>query len=485
MDDWLEYVILVVLILVNSFFAASELAIVSSRKARIKQMAEDGSRRARAVLRLSENPSRFLATIQVGVTLASFFASAFGAVSLSNALESFFKQISFLAPAAGTLSFIIVTILIAFVTLLFGELVPKTLAVGAAEQIALTVARPVEVIAKVAAPLVAVLTGTTNLIVRLLGGRRTMGTASVSQEEIVSMVVTGQEEGVFKPQQEELIRSVFDFSEKRVREVMVPRPDMVMLDASQTLRAATPIILDTDYSRYPLYTGTRETITGIVFSKDILRAYATGTAQRKLAEIARPPLFVPESKHISELFADLQRSRNHLALVVDEYGSVSGLVTLEDLLEEIVGEIQDEFDHEESPVTKVGENEYLLEGRTSLFDLSQEIDEDLGLAEAGERLEVDTIAGLVMAELRHIPETGETVRLPVEREVVEDVDEEYRQSLASLPEAVTLTVEKMDGLRIEAVRLKIEYPASTLATSPAASPAPAETSAPRSTDSAV
>ncbi|MBN9393243.1 MAG: HlyC/CorC family transporter [Chloroflexi bacterium] len=460
MDGWIEYLILIFLILVNAFFAASELAIVSSRKSRIKQMAEDGSRRARSVLRLSENPSRFLATIQIGVTLASFFASAFGAVSLSNALESFFKGISFLAPAAGTLSFIIVTILIAFVTLLIGELVPKTLAVGAAEQIALLVARPIEILAKVAAPLVAFLTGATNLIVRMLGGKQKAGTASVSQEEIVSMVVTGQEEGVFQPQQEELIRSVFDFSEKRVREVMVPRPDMVMLDATLTLQEAMPEILETDYSRYPLFTDNRETITGVVFSKDILRAFATGTTQRKLAELARPPFFVPESKHVSELFADLQKSRNHLALVVDEYGSVSGLVTLEDLLEEIVGEIQDEFDHEESPIVKIRENEYLLNGRTSLFDLSQELEQDLSLNEAGARLEVDTIAGLVMAELKHIPEQGETVRLPVEREVVEDVDEEYRQGLAKLPEAVLLTVEKMDGLRIEQVRLKIEYPAT-------------------------
>jgi putative hemolysin len=474
MDGWLEYLILILLILVNAFFAASELAIVSSRKSRIKQMAEDGSRRARSVLRLSENPSRFLATIQIGVTLASFFASAFGAVSLSNALESFFQGISFLAPAAGTLSFIIVTILIAFVTLLIGELVPKTLAVGAAEQIALLVARPIEILAKVAAPLVAFLTGATNLIVRMLGGKQKAGTASVSQEEIVSMVVTGQEEGVFQPQQEELIRSVFDFSEKRVREVMVPRPDMVMLDATLTLQEATPEILETDYSRYPLFTDNRETITGIVFSKDILRVYATGTARRKLAELARPPFFVPESKRVSELFADLQKSRNHMALVVDEYGSVSGLVTLEDLLEEIVGEIQDEFDHEESPIVKVGENEYLLNGRTSLFDLSQELEEDLGLTEAGERLEVDTIAGLVMAELKHIPEPGETVRLPVEREVVEDVDEEYRQSLAKLPEAALLTVEKMDGLRIEQVRLKIEYPAAEAGTDQNPAPLPTD-----------
>lgn len=471
MDGWIEYLILILLILLNAFFAASELAIVSSRKTRIKQMADEGSRNARAVLRLSENPSRFLATIQVGVTLASFFASAFGAVSLSNTLESLFKQVSFLTPVAGTLSFIVVTILIAFISLLFGELVPKTLAVQAADQIALVVARPIEIIAKVAAPLIAFLTAAANLIVRLLGGKRRTTAATVTQEEIVSMVTTGQEEGIFQPQQEELIRSVFEFSEKRVREVMVPRPDMVMLEAGLTLQEAAPEILESDYSRYPIYDENRENVTGVVFSKDILRAYLSDTTGLKLSDIARQPLFVPETKHISELFAELQKSRNHMAMVIDEYGSVAGLVTLEDLLEEIVGEIQDEFDHEESLITQVGENEYILSGRTSLFDLGQEFKIDLRLEEAGARLEVDTIAGLVMAELKHIPTPGETVRLPVKREVREDVDDEYRQSLVKLPAAVVLTVEEMDGLRIEKVRLKIEYPEAALpeGTAPVAS----------------
>lgn len=458
MNGWIEYLILVFLILLNAFFAASELAIVSSRKTRIKQMAEEGSRRARAVLRLSENPGRFLATIQVGVTLAGFFASAFGAVSLSNALESAFKQVAFLTPVASTLSFILITVLIAFVTLIFGELVPKTLAVGAAEKIALAVAGPIEIIAKVAAPLIAFLTATTNLIVRLLGGRHKAVTSTVSQEEIVSMVTTGQEEGIFQPQQEEFIRSVFDFSEKRVHEVMVPRLDMIMLDAELTLQEAAPEILESDYSRYPIYSETRENITGVIFSKDILRAYLGASTQLKLRDMARKPLFVPESKHVPDLFTELQKSRNHLAVVIDEYGSVAGLVTLEDLLEEIVGEIQDEFDHEESPITQVAENEYILSGKTSLYDLHQTLKLDLGLVEAGERLDVDTIAGLVLAELKHIPAAGETVRLPINREVREDVAEEYRQSLLNLPTAVCLTVIEMDGLRINRVSLKIEYP---------------------------
>jgi putative hemolysin len=457
MDGWIEYLILIFLVLLNAFFAASEMAIVSSRKSRIKQMADEGSRRARAVLRLSDNPSRFLATIQVGVTLAGFFASAFGAVSLSSTMEGLFQQVSFLAPVASTLSFILVTVIIAFITLVFGELVPKTLAVTAAEKIALAVAGPIELIAKIAAPLIILLTSTTNLIVRMLGGKSRATTATVSREEIVSMISTGQEEGIIQPQQEELIRSVFDFSEKRVREVMVPRPDMNILNSHMTLQEAAKEILETDYSRYPVYTGTRENITGIVFSKDILRCYLVETPQVKLGDIARKPLFVPESKHVSELFSDLQKSRNHMAIVIDEYGGVAGLVTLEDLLEEIVGEIQDEYDHEENPIFKVSDNEYILSGRTSLFDLNQELKLDLGLDKEGERLEVDTIAGLVITELKHIPVPNETVRIPISRDVVEDADEEFRQTLASLPTGVTLKVLEMDGLRVSKVLLIIEY----------------------------
>lgn len=457
MSNWLEYFILILLILLNAFFAASELAIVTTRKTRIKQLADDGSRRARAVLRLSDNPSRFLATIQVGVTLTGFFASAFGAVSLVSALEATLSGVSFLAPVASTLAFIIVTVAIALVTLIFGELVPKTLAVEAAESIALTVARPIELIARLAAPIIAFLTGTTNLIVRILGGKGKANTPTVTQEEVVSMVSAGQEEGIFQPQQEELIRSVFDFSEKRVREVMVPRVDMTLLDSNMPLKEAAVIMAESDYSRYPVYSGERENITGVVFSKDVLRCYAQNRTNLALSEIARPAVFVPESKQVSTLFTELQSSRTHLAIVIDEYGGVAGLVTLEDLLEEIVGEIQDEFDHEDNVLTPSGEHEYLVDGRVSLYDLNQELKLELGREENGERLDVDTLGGFMMAELKHIPVDGETVRLELSRPQVEDA-EELPEPHPVAPEAVSLTVLQMDGRRVDKVKLKLEYP---------------------------
>jgi putative hemolysin len=457
MGGWLEYFILILLVMLNAFFAASELSVISVRKIRIRQLAEEGNRRARAVLRLSDNPRRFLATIQVGATFTGFFASAFGAVSLVDALGETLKGIAFLAPIASTLAFILVTVLIALFTLIFGELVPKTLAVEAAESIALFVARPVEFIAKLAAPIIAFLTGTTNLIVRLLGGKRKSGAPTVTQEELVSMVTVGQEEGVFQPQQEEFIRSVFDFSEKRVREVLIPRVDMVLLEASMTISEAAKIMAENEYSRYPVYTRDRENITGVIFSKDVLRCYAQGQTNLTVAQIARPPVFVPESKPVSDLFTELQISRSHLAIIIDEYGGVAGLVTLEDLLEEIVGEIQDEFDHEENTLTPAGVNEYIVSGRISLYDLNQELDLEIGQTEDGERVEVDTLGGFLMAELKHIPVVGEIVRLALPRPPLED-DQNLPELKVAHPEAVSLTVLEMEGRRVNKVSLKLEFP---------------------------
>ncbi len=455
----MEYLILILLVLLNAFFAASELAIVSTRKTRIKQLADEGRRGARSVMRLSDNPSRFLATIQLWVTLAGFFTSAYGAVSLSNSLAETLKQIEFLRPAADTLAFILVTVLVALFSLIFGELVPKTLAVEAAESIALAVARPIEWLARVGAPIIAFLTAITNVVVRLFGSRRRSGISTVTQEEVVSMVTAGQEEGIFHAQQEEMIRSVFDFSEKRVREVMRPRPDIFMLEAQQPLNQAAATSAESDYSRYPIYSGDRENITGVVYAKDVLRCFAKGRTNTTVGEIARPPVFVPESKQVSELFTELQTSHTHLAVVIDEYGGVAGMVTLEDLLEEIVGEIQDEFDHEENILTPDGANQYIVNGRVSLFDLNQELDLNLGRDPNGVKLDVDTLGGFLMAELKRIPVTGDVFRHEFAGQENNEDEGEYPTSSPSKvrPLAVSLEVLEMDGRRVGKVRLVLEY----------------------------
>lgn len=467
MDGWIEYIILFVLIMVNAFFAASELAIVNARKTRMKQLAEEGNRGARAVLRLSDNPRKFLATIQVGVTLSSFFTSAFGAVSLVNALEASLKSLgkdvpalSFLNSAANTVAFIVVTVLVAFVSLILGELVPKTLAVEASESIALRVARSIEFLAKIASPVVSFLTFSTNIVVRLLGGKRTAETPSVTPEEVVSMVSLGQEEGVFVEQQEDIIRGVFEFSEKRVHDVMIPRPDMLLLDGDKLLSEIAPLIVEAGYSRYPIYTGgNRDNIKGIVFTKDVLKAYVSGQTETRLHDLARQPYFVPESKLVSALFTELQKSRTHIAVAVDEYGSVSGIVTLEDLLEEIVGEIQDEFDHEENIITPLTENEYLINGSASLLDVNSTLALSLGTLPDGSKLAVDTLAGLVMALMERIPQTGDSVRMEFPPRADFDSNDTYPDAVEQKPAplAAVLTVTAMEALRISKVNLKLEY----------------------------
>jgi putative hemolysin len=442
----------------NAFFAGSELAIVSARKTKMKQLAEEGNSQARAVLRLSDNPRRFLATIQVGVTLSGFFASAFGAISLVRVFESLFLQIPFLSEGASTIAFILVTVVIAFITLIFGELVPKTIAVESADNIALVTARPIELIAKIAAPIVGFLTGTTNLVVRLLGVKRRVETQTVTSEEILSMVMTGQHEGVFAAKETEILRGAIEFKEKRVREVMIPRPDTMFLNARQSVGQVIEEVLEGGYSRYPVYDGTQDNVVGVVYTKDILRLFSQGKQNDTLVEtIAKRPFYVPESKNIAELFNELQKSRVHMAIVVDEYGGIAGVVTLEDLLEELVGEIQDEFDHEDENFIAAEEHEYLIKGALPLYELDEKFGIDLEHNEAGGRIGVDTVAGFMMERLRHVPRQNESIRIVLPHSAAEDHEVNPSKS-TNKPIALVLTVQEMKGLRVEKIRLKLEYP---------------------------
>lgn len=449
MDNWLEYVLILGLILLNAFFAASEIAIVTIRKSRVRQLAEEGRGGARSILRLTDNSSRFLATIQIGVTLTSFFASAFGAVSLVKIFEDWFKSIpvSFISSSASTLAFTIVTILIAFLSLVFGELVPKTLAIETAEPIALRVARPIEILAKITGPIVAALTAITNFFVRLLGGHRRATLPSVSEEEIVSMVETGQEEGVLEKQESEIIGRVFEFSDRQVREIMVPRVDIAMLDANTSVQVAARQMVSSGYSRYPLFRGTnREEIIGIAYVKDILKYMTESQLYTPIGQLARGAYFIPESKRVGELLTELQRSHTQMAIVIDEYGGLAGLVTLEDCLEEIVGEIRDEFDtEEENRIRPQSDGSYLADGATPLNEINQKLELDL------EDEEIDTIGGLVLKRLGHIASPGETVELVHTRQV-NDPDSDDVKLIETL---ITIRVEKIEGLRIREVRLTL------------------------------
>ena len=427
--DPIQIALIGVLILLNAFFAASEIAVVSSRKSRMKHLAEEeGNQAAALVLRLTENPGRFLATIQVGITLAGFFASAVSAISLVVLVADWLRLIPLplVADNSTLLAFLLVTTAISFVTLILGELVPKNLALQNAESFALKVARPIDVLATLAYPVVQILTGTSNLVLRLLGSERQAHFPSITEEEIRSMVDTAEEEGVVDPEEREMIQGIFDFGETQVHEVMVPRVDVVALDSNASPEEALRVIRKTGHSRLPVYEGDIDNIIGVLHAKDLLNCFGDGRKCPRVGELARPPIFVPETKKVGELLRELRQRRSHLAIAIDEYGGTAGLVTLEDLLEEIVGPIQDEYDQQErSPVQMVAPGEAIVDASLSLSELNDLLGLDLEVEG------VDTVGGAIYAVLGHVPEPGERAEV----------------------DGAVLTVLEVDGPRIERVRV--------------------------------
>jgi len=413
-DVGIELTVIVLLILLNAMFAAAEIAIVSVRRSRLRHLAEEERNSgAIRVERLLQQPARFLATIQIAVTLAGFFASAVGAVSLVVVMTSWLSSlpVPWIASNAYGIAFVLVTLFISFVTLLFGELVPKNLAITNAEPVALRLARPVELVARVAAPLVWVLTACTNLVMRLTGNPTGARVNPITEEEIMAMVASGEEEGVVEPTERKLIDEVFEFGDTLVEEVMVPRVDVRALPKEATLAQARRAVVETGHTRLPVYDGNLDNIIGVIHAKDLLSALPPQATpeeiDRPVTTIMRRAYHVPASKRTAELLPELQRQQLHMAVVVDEYGGTAGIVTLDNLLEEIVGPIRDEYDAREEPeIQQVAEGEVLVAGGADLEDVSAAVGADL------ETEGVDTIGGLVYARLGRIPNEGDKVELP-------------------------------------------------------------------------
>jgi len=338
-----ELLLLAVLIAINAFFSASEIAVISVPKLRLKQLSEDGNKTAQVLFRLADDSSRFLATIQIGVTFMGFLASATAAVRLSTELANLIRQI----PIAGLdniaegLSVAIITIWLSLIVLVFGELVPKSLGLAHSERIALAVARPIDFLARLAAPLVRFLVWITNLIAKPFGGQPRRGMPIVTQEEIKTLVDAGEEGGVIEEEEKEMIYSIFEFGETVAREVMVPRMDVLAIDVETPLLEALDIVIKHNHSRVPIYQDSIDNTVGILYAKDLLKVLhergRAGANEVRLADIVRPAAFAPESKKVSELFEEMQKRRIHMAIVIDEYGGTAGIVTIEDILEEIVG----------------------------------------------------------------------------------------------------------------------------------------------------
>jgi putative hemolysin len=403
------------LILVSGFFAASEISLITVRRTRLTQLVSEGRRSAEVAQKLVEDPSRFLATIQVALTFLGFLASAVGAVSFSGALAGWIRLIPLqpIQEAAGTISFLLVTALIALASIIVGELAPKTLALSFAERFALFVARPIRWIERALSPIIWFVSTISNFLVRGLGGKERPQLGYLSTEELKVLVETGSEAGSIEEDEKEMIHGVIELGETMVHEVMVPRIGIQAIEVSAPIDEVLDMIIRAGHSRLPVYEESLDNIVGILYAKDLLPYLKQNLVENPnidIRSIVRPPVYVPETKAVDELLHEMQLTKRHMAIVVDEYGGTAGLITLEDVVEEIVGEIQDEYDTEESliePVEADGQRAYRLDGRVSMDDLRDLF--DLPDAEEEDEEAYDTIGGFIVHRAGRIPLPGAEV----------------------------------------------------------------------------
>lgn len=415
---WLEAILIGTLILLNGFFAGAEVALISARRSRIQQLAAGGDGRAQHVAALQEDPDRFLATVQIGVTFVGTLASAVGGAAAVRALSPVIREIPIpgLRAAAEPVALAVVVVVLTYITLIVGELAPKSLALRHAVNLALWVAGPIDRLARSTSPLVRFLTASNRLVLRLLGQKGAAERAFVSEEEVKHMLQEGRVQGVFDKTEEELIHSVFEFTEASVKEVMIPRPRIEAVDVETPVEHILAYIIETGKSRYPVYRNSLDEVLGILYDKDLFRLLA----EKKpilLTEILRPVFFAPETAQVSHLLKEMQKRRMPMALVVDEYGGVKGLVTIEDLIEEIVGEIQDEADREHRPVERLRDGSHLVDASISIRDLAEQ--HHLPFPESAE---YETLAGFLLSQLERIPRGGEIVTYQDWRLTIVDMD---------------------------------------------------------------
>ena len=404
---FIELLVICILIIVNGFFACSEFAIISIRKSRVAQLVSQGDKRAILVDNLQKDPHRLLAIVQIGMTVIGSTASAVGGVIAVDYIRPLLQASRFVVVrnAAEPLAVTIVVAAISYLLLILGELVPKTIGLQYADTMALRVAKPITILARIAGVLVAFLTYSSKAVFAIMriNGE---GKAFMTREEVQHIVAEGHESGIFSETEHTFIDNIFDFTHTSVREVMVPRTRIVAFDLDLPKEEILNGVLDNMYSRYPVYLGSIEETVGFIHGKDLL-----GRMVREpdfdIRSIVRPPFFVPEGKKVSELLKEMQKTRVHMAFVVDEYGGISGIVTTEDLLEELVGEIEDEHDvGEPSTVQVLADGSFLVDALISISDL-----EDLLEMELGDDLPYDTLAGLILDRIGRFPEQGERIEL--------------------------------------------------------------------------
>lgn len=397
----LQIMILVILILLNAFFASAEIAFITLNDSKINKQAKEGDKKAKQIKKMLENPSRFLATIQIGITLAGFLSSAFAsetfASKLSPILNNLLPMLSIQTWQA--ISIVIITIILSYFTLVFGELVPKRLAMKNYEKIAFATIGVIRLLYMVTLPFVKLLTASTNVVSKLFGVSEKEEEV-VTEEEIKMMVDVGEEKGSIEEEEKELINNVFEFNDITVSEVMTHRKNIYGIEESTTIQEFVEELDEYKYSRIPVYEETIDQVRGILYLKDALK-YVKSKKVTKIKSIMRPAYFVPETKPINEQLKEFQKNKKQLAIVLDEYGGTAGLVTVEDILEELVGNIFDEYDEVEEDYKKLDENTYLINGSVSIYELKKILKVDIPEGD------YDTLSGYLLDEMGRIPDDEE------------------------------------------------------------------------------
>ena len=382
-----QIALLVVLLICSAFFSATETAMFSAKKVRIRHLAEDGDRRAILTARMMEQPSRLISTILVGNNVVNIGATA---IATTLAINIFGDTGAGIATGFMTLAILI-----------FGEITPKTLAARRAEEFALGASGIINIIGVIFYPIVRAINLLTGVLIRLFGGN-TQDSPLVTEEEIRMLVNVGQEEGLLDQDEREMINSIFEFDDTLVREVMVPRIDITAVNAAESIGSVIKLIVAVGHSRIPVYENTVDDIIGVLYAKDLFEPLLEQDgAPVNVKQMMRPAYYVPESKKVRDLFAELRKEKIHMAIVLDEYGGTAGVVTIEDLIEEIVGDIQDEFDREEKNIETLSDGSMLVDARTSIYDINEILNLDLPDDE------YDTISGLVFHVLGKVPQEGQ------------------------------------------------------------------------------
>jgi putative hemolysin len=416
-SDPLRVSIILLLVLGNAVFVAAEYSLVTSRRTRLEELAKRGNRRANTALRLLDEPVRFISTVQVGITVFGILLGALGEPFISSFFDDWVSR-----GVAFIFSFLILT----YLSVVLGELVPKSIALQRAERLALWLAVPLDWLGRITYPLVWVLQRSANAIARLFGVQPAPAGMTMHTEEDIRLIVAQTEE--IEEAEEEMLYKVFDFADKEAHDVMVTRPEVVALSVDLPPQEALAAVIDSPYTRYPVYRGTLDDVIGILHVRDLFGAlYDRGIDKVVIEEIVRPAHVVPETKDLASLLGDFRRQNQHMALVVDEYGAVQGIVTLEDLLEEIVGEIEDEYDLPDDSVERIDDRHIRIHGTFSIDDFNEQFGTDLP------QEDYHTIAGFVFGELGRAPQPGDEVH----------------------HDGLRFKVEEVDGQRIE--RLEVEF----------------------------